>query len=137
MIAEIQAIICLLASDPLTVDTVVRKLGTVTDNYSGNVLIKPYDPQFKEANVVREIDQTTGKHLNIPSLVDLTPLDPPKVETLVQAFGAYKRAAPNRHLPPRIIFYLNMSGRPYTITLIADIKDDRAVLIGLRRDKRS
>jgi hypothetical protein len=137
MIAEIQAIMCLLASDPLTVDTVVRKLGTVTDNYSGNVLIKPYDPQFKEASVVREIDQTTGKHLNIPSLVDLTPVNPPKVETLVQAFGAYKRGAPNRHLPPRINFYLDMPGHPYKIVLGADIKGNHAIRIILRRDKRS
>lgn len=87
MIAELQSIACLLTSDPLSTDEVVGKLGSVAHDYGGNVLVRPYDPQFKEASVVREIDRTTYKPSNIPSGVGLSPVNPPPVEKLVQGFG--------------------------------------------------
>lgn len=138
MIAEIQAIACLLASEPLTMDEFVGKFGTVTHDYGVNVLVKPDDPQFKEVSVGRDVDFTTRKPLNTPEDIDITPLKPPTVEALVQAFGPYKKTLTLHYTsPPRIRFYLNMSDRPYRVVMGADIRDGRAIRIRLRREKRS
>jgi len=136
MLAALQTLASLLARDPLTVDHVIEQLGTVTHDYGGNVLLAPRDPLFKEANVVREIDLTTLEPSNTPAHVTLTPVEPPSVETLAQTLGTYAQIPAKEKIPPQVIFYLDMPGQPYTIVLIAVVKEDRAVKITLRRDIR-
>lgn len=126
-----------MASEPLTVDQVVRFVGTVSESYPWDVIVKPYDPEFKEAIVGWETDSITFKSTNIPRIIDLIPVEAPKVETLAQAFGKYERIRPIHYTkPPRIIFYLDMPKHPYRIVLIADVKKGRAIKIILLREKR-
>lgn len=135
MIAELQAIISLLTTDPLTVDQVVENLGTVTTNYTPNVVVKPYSSELKEASVLRRMDARTFQHINTPNSVTLKPTMPPTVETLAQAFGEYNEVISTDALPPRIIFYLDKYSKKYTIALIAYIEEGRAIQITLRRDQ--
>ena len=136
MITALKALASLLARDPLTVDEVIEQLGKVTKNYTWNVLLTPHNPVFKEVSVGRAVDSATRKPANIPSYVEVTPTEPPAIEILAQAFGTYKRIPAEKKVPPQAIFYLDISGQPYTIALIADIKDNHATRIALRRDKR-
>lgn len=136
MITELQAIASLLLCNP-SVDQVIALLGTVSKNYTPNVIVKPYNPQFKEANVTRSLDQTTSKYINHPDLIELMPVEPPTVEALAQAFGEYQEEIPtgDGNLM-QFVFRLNQYNEKYTIIMIADVDDDRAVKITLFRDKR-
>lgn len=136
MLAALQALASLLARDPLTVDEVVEQLGTVTHDYGGNVLLKPRNPLFKEASVVRGIDSATLEPSNTPAHVTLTPVEPPSVNTLAQMFGAYRHIPAREKIAPQVIFYLDMPGQPYAVALIAEVREERAVKITLRRDRR-
>jgi hypothetical protein len=137
MLAALQALAALLARDPLTVDETVEQLGTVTHDYGVNVLLMPRDPLFKEANVVRGIDPATHRQSDTPAHVEVTPVEPPAVETLAEAFGTYRRVPGEEKTPNKVIFYLDMPGQPCTVALIAAVKKGRAVKITLRRDRRS
>ncbi len=136
MLAEIKELVSFLASDPLTADQVIKHLGSVTQDHGSNVTIKPRDPEFKEAGVVREIGQTDLKTSNRPALVSLTPIEPPTLVSLAAKFGPYKKIAAEEKNPAQVIFYLDQPGKPYTVALIGEVKADRVVRITLRRDVR-
>ena len=136
MLKALGVLASFLAQDPLTVDQVVAELGAVTHNYRPNVILAPFDPLFREANVVRGIDLVTRKHGERPALVELVPAEPPAVEELEAAFGAYTPIpAEDKGVLPQAIFYLTMPPAPVMIALIAAVQEERAVVITLRRDK--
>ena len=66
----------------------------------------------------------------------MTPAEPPTVKALADAFGPYKKLPPMKKLEKKIIFYLDLTGQPYTVALMASIKDDLVEEITLRRDQR-
>ncbi|HLP91514.1 MAG TPA: hypothetical protein VK184_23385 [Nostocaceae cyanobacterium] len=117
MIAELQAIASFMASQPLTVDAAVKEFGTVQQDYSSNVIVKPYNSLFQEISIVRKINQSTGKYTDFVNTVHFKPANPPTVETLVQAFGNYRRGAPKSKLPPNIVFRLDLPDKPYKISI--------------------
>lgn len=136
MLKALGALASFLARDPLTVAQVVAELGTVTHDYRPNVIVAPFNPLFREANVVRGIDLATRKHGDSPALVELVPAEPPAVEELEAAFGAYTPIpAEDKGVLPQAIFYLEMPEQPCMIALIAAVQGERAVAITLRRDK--
>jgi hypothetical protein len=136
MLSAVKELASFLASDPLTVDQVIKHLGSLTQDYGSNVTIKPRDPKFKEAEVVREIGQTTLKSSNRPAFLSLTPVEPPTLVSLAAMFGPYKKIAAEEKNPAQVIFYLDQPGKPYTVALIGEIKADKVVRITLRRDVR-
>jgi hypothetical protein len=136
MLAEIKELVSFLAGDPLTADQVITRLGTMIQDHGGNVSIKPRNPLFKEADVIREIDLKTLKPSNRPAHVSLTPVDPPALDSLTKAFGAYKLIPAEEKSLPQVIFYLDQPKRPYTVALIGELKGKRVVRIILRRDIR-
>ena len=69
MLAILQSLISLLASEPLSVNRVIMELGKAEDDLGASVLIAPADPLFREAIVVRNIDLATREPGNIPALV--------------------------------------------------------------------
>ena len=136
MIEALELLASLLARGPLTVEEVIKQLGTVISDYKPNVLGEPSDPLFKEANVVRGIDLTSFEPSNTPVHIDLTPLHPPTIETLAQTFGKYRQIPAEEYFPERLIFYLDMPDHPYTVSLIACVRQGYAAEITLRRDIR-
>ncbi len=136
MTEELESIAAFLASDPLTIHQIVERLGTATTDYGSNILITPSNTLFLEANVVRQVSRTTLDPINVLSHVDLTPSEPPSVGELSSAFGKYHEAPSLHDDPPELIFYLEMHGQPFAVTLIAQIKEDRAVALTFRRDVR-
>jgi hypothetical protein len=136
MLTAIQKLAFFLADDPLTVDRVIEYLGTVTEDYDGSVLIKPRDPHFIKANVVRQIDRSTLRPSAVPAFVTLTPVKALSLKSLAEKFGKYKEIPAEEKAPAQIIFYLDIPGRPCTIALIGTVKDDQVIEIALRRDPR-
>jgi hypothetical protein len=135
MLAALEALASFLAHEPLTVDEVVEHLGTVSHDYSGNVLVAPHNPLFAEANVVRAIDPETRRPGEVPAHVQLTPVEAPAVETLVEAFGDYRRVrGRGKRAKPRALFSLETPQGVCKIVLIAELEKERAVRITLRRD---
>ncbi|HLP91515.1 MAG TPA: hypothetical protein VK184_23390 [Nostocaceae cyanobacterium] len=137
MIAELQAIASFMASQPLTVGAAVKEFGTVQEDYYANVIVKPYNPLFQEINIVRRISRDTGKHTDFISSIDFKPVNPPTVETLVQAFGNYKRGMPRIKLPLNIVFRLDLPDKPYKISMIVGVKNNQAVTISMLPQKKS
>jgi hypothetical protein len=136
MLAALQRLISLLASDPLTVDQVVGALGAVSQDHGASVAVMPADPLFEEAIVARAIDLTTRQPSDVPALVRLTPAEPPSLESLADAFGPYREIPPeDRGQLPQAIFYLRLPEGPCLVALIAEVREGQAVSITLRRDK--
>lgn len=136
MVEELLSLASLLARDPLMVSEVIAHIGSVIHDYESNVLIEPSDSQFSEAHVVRNIDLETFEPIDTPSHVVLMLAEPIEVEDLTQAFGKYDRFEAEEKVPPQLIFYLDMTGQPYSVALIADVEVDRVIEITVRRDKR-
>jgi|WetSurMetagenome_2_1015567.scaffolds.fasta_scaffold125405_1 hypothetical protein len=136
MIAVLQELASLLARDSLTVDQIIAKLGTVLHDYGSNILVTTSNLLFKEANVVREINLATLEPSNAPAHVILTPAEPVSLKILARAFGEYKNVPAKEKIPSKVIFYLEMPGQPYSVALIAEVENSRALKITLRRDVR-
>jgi hypothetical protein len=136
MIAELQELASLLSSDALTVDQVIARLGAVAQDYGPNVLITPKSPAFKEINIVRTTNLRTLEPTNIPYLLIVTPAGPLALKDLSRAFGEYKNIPAEEKVPAQAIFYLDTPGQPYTVALIAGVKNYQVIKITLRRDKR-
>jgi hypothetical protein len=136
MLEKIKELALFLAVDPLTADQVIEHLGKVVQDFGGNVTIQPRDPFFKTAGLVRELDMTTLKTTNRPAAVILTPTDPLTLKSLTVAFGPYQQIPAEERVPPQVIFYLDLPGRPYTVALIGEVKGNRVVRLSLRRDIR-
>lgn len=134
MLAALQALAALLARDPLTVDDLIEYLGTVMQDYGANVVLRPRESAFQEASIVRGVKAVGFGPSTVPAHVTLTPVEPPTVETLAQAFGTYTRIPAEAKVPPQVIFYLDLPGQPRSVALIAEVKQGRAVRITLRRD---
>jgi hypothetical protein len=136
MLAALQELVSLLASDPLTVQQVAEKLGTVAEDLVASLAVAPADPSFKEVIVARAIDLTTRQPSDVPALVRLVPAEPPSVEALAEAFGPYREIPPqDLDRLPQAIFYLQLPEGPCLIALIAEVREGQAVSITLRRDK--
>ena len=136
MLAALQRLISLLATDPLTVSQVVDALGPVGQDHGASVAVAPADPAFEEVIVARAIDLTTRQPFDVPALVRLVPAEPPALEALAEAFGTYREIPPeDRGQPPQAIFYLRPSEGPCLVALIAEVREGQAVSITLRRDK--
>ena len=136
MVAALRAVASLLAGEPLTVDQVIDHLGAVTRDYGGNVLLAPREPGFRQASVVRAVDPSTGSPTPTPAYVALTPLAPPPLTALTDAFGPFRRVPATGSIPERAMFALPTPGSPSAVTLIAEVEQGRATRITLRRDPR-
>ena len=136
MLAALQELIALLASDPLTAQEAAAALGKVAEDLVASLAVTPAGPHFQEVIVARAIDLTTREPTDVPAFVRLVPSDPPSLETLAEAFGPY-REIPQQDLDqlPQAIFYLQLPEGPCLIALIAEVSDGQAVSITLRRDK--
>jgi hypothetical protein len=109
----------------------------VIEDYGGNVLLTPRDPQFSEANLVRRVNLTTLEPADEVAHLELTPAEVPTLESLATAFGDYSMVpAEDKGMLPLAIFYLDRPGRPVNIALIAEVKNDLVRRITLRRDPR-
>ena len=136
MLATLQELISLLASDPLTVDQVVAALGTVADDYGVSLAVAPADPLFQEVIVARGVDLETRLPSDEPAFVRLTPAEPPSLETLAEAFGPYREIPrEGRDRLPQAIFYLQPPEGRCLVALIAEVSEGQAVSITVRRDK--
>jgi hypothetical protein len=136
MFAALQSFVEWMGSDPLFVDEMIDKIGVIIEDYGPNALLKPRDSLFSAAEIVRCPGSTSLVPNNTPSHIILTPAEPPAIETLMQAFGEYQKLPNRKPFPPRVIFYLDLPGCPYTVALIAEVRQGLATKIILRRDKR-
>lgn len=134
MISALQELANLLSSDPVVVDDVVAHLGTVTETYSGNVVLMPEDPVFTSGNIVHKVGGT------IPAHVVLTLAETISLKILAETFGSYKIPPQDRGVPPKALFSLDMPKKPYRIKLIATLTgrgdDSDVTAVTLRRDMR-
>ena len=136
MLAALQELVSLLASDPLSVDQVVAALGTIQEDLGASVAVTPASPLFREVIVARAIDLATRQPSDAPALIRLTPADRPTLEALAEAFGRYREIPPeDRGQLPQAIFYLQLPEGPCLIALIAEVREGQAVTLTLRRDK--
>ena len=136
MLAALQELISLLASDPLTVQQVAGRLGEVAEDLVASLAVTPAVPIFQEVIIARSIDLTTREPTDVPAFVRLVPAEPPSLETLSEAFGPYREIPPqDLDRLPQAIFYLQLPEGPCLIALIAEVSDGQAVSITLRRDK--
>jgi hypothetical protein len=136
MLAALQEMVSLLASDPLTVQQVAAKLGVVAEDLGASLAVAPADPLFEEVIVARGIDLATRLPSDEPAFVRLVPADPPSLETLAAAFGSYREIPPeDRGQLPQAIFYLQPPEGPCLVALIAEVREGQAVSITLRRDR--
>jgi hypothetical protein len=136
MLAALRSLVDWMGSDPLYVDEMVERMGSIIEDYGPNVLLRPFDPMFSTVNIVRCLDPATSAPTNTPAHLILTPVEPPPLKSLSEAFGEYREVPMRSPFPPRVIFYLDMLGSPYTVALIAEVQDGKATHITLRRDKR-
>jgi hypothetical protein len=137
MLAALQELISLLASDPLTVQQVAGRLGEVAEDLVASLAVTPAGPDLEEVIIARSIDLTTREPTDVPAFVRLVPAEPPSLETLSEAFGPYREIPPqDLDRLPQAIFYLQLPPEgPCLIALIAEVSDGQAVSITLRRDK--
>ncbi|HLO86569.1 MAG TPA: hypothetical protein VK203_16435 [Nostocaceae cyanobacterium] len=146
MIAQLQAIACLLASEPIPSDEFAKYLGVVTQSSGDLIIVQPYDSQLPPLaiQVSRKIDEKTNQPLIIPKFVNLDLTEPIPVSRLVQAFGMYKPV--RAHVPGKppivskngvnsLIFYIKVPGHSQQIKMSASVKDNRAINIFLERRK--
>ncbi len=137
MLPALQAYVNWMGSEPLFVDEMVAKIGTVIEDYGPNVLLKPEDPLFDQVDIVRALNATSSGPANTPAHVILTPAEPPALADLIPAFGAYQELPNRRPFPPRVIFQVNPPGSQYTIAMIVEVRQNHAARITLRRDQRN
>jgi len=135
MLAALQSFVEWMGSDPLFVDEMIDKIGVIVEDYGPNVLLKPHDPLFNAADIVRRLGPT-AKATNTPSHILLTPAEPPAIEAMVQAFGEYRKLPNRKPFPPRVIFSLDLPDKPYTVAMIAEVKRGHATKITLLRERR-
>jgi hypothetical protein len=119
-IATIRALCDTLSAANVSVEGVAASLGEVIEDQGGKlgVIVRPSDPQFAEAMIVRS--QGDGA----PAHVRLRLADPKALSTaaLVEAFGSYTTAPKKRPGPGRnIVFYDEQPGRPSTCAIIAEV----------------
>jgi hypothetical protein len=144
MIAQLQAIACLMASEPIAADEFAKYLGVVTKSSGDLIIVQPYDSQLPPLaiKVSRKLDENTNQPLIIPKFVNLDLTEPIPVSRLVQAFGMYKTVhahAPGK--PPvvskngvnNLIFYIKVPGHSQQIMMSVLAKDKRAITVLLER----
>lgn len=142
MIETIRKTCEILSSDPLTVQDVAKKLGTLVQDQGGDLslIVQPDDKDFTNALIARRY------HSQEPAFVQLSMADRGKlsVEDLRKSFGAWsKLPSVNWNTPDQIILYVDLPGTPRTCALIADVEpgvqglEDGSVLaLTVRRDIR-
>lgn len=110
-----------LANDQLTVQDVAQRVGSIEQDYGGDlqIVVRPRDGSFSKIDVLRQ--PHTQK---LASLVAyLSPGAVLKVTALRQAFGDYNEAPLGDHDPlPEIIFYLDHEILSLKFALVAQVR---------------
>jgi len=142
MMGTIQRIAKLLCTEPLTATEVANAVGTIAEDYGGNlqIVVRPGDAAFTEAHVTREYGT------QVPSSVRLTLADPKAmtVAELRSTFGEYSQP-PRLHYDSAtaIVFDEIYRASPsLSCALIAEVvpgahgvDDGTIATLSLRRDK--
>jgi hypothetical protein len=73
MIAQLQAIACLMASEPIAADEFAKYLGVVTQSSEDLIIVQPYDSQLPPLSIriSPKLDEETNQPLYIPAGVYL------------------------------------------------------------------
>jgi hypothetical protein len=128
-IATIRALCDTLSSADVSVEGVAASLGEIVEDQGGKlgVIVRPSDPQFAEATIVRAQDSGAPAHVRL-SLADPQGLS---TSALVEAFGSYTMSPKKRPGPARnIVFYDERPGRPITCAIIAELSPGPAGVDG-------
>ncbi len=142
MIETLWEICQVLSTAPLSAQEVAQRLGKILQNPDGNapIIIQPNNVSFKEAMIVREMDT------NEPASVEFTLSKPGELSlsALRDRFGNYS-ITPKIHFnsPIKVLFYVDITGSPYTCAIIAQIQpgdqeldDGLLTAVTIRRDIR-
>ncbi|MBX0331309.1 hypothetical protein K2Z83_27030 [Oscillochloris sp. ZM17-4] len=141
-IATIRALCGALATADASVASVAARLGEIIEDQGGalGVTVRPADPQFAEALIVRTYDGGAPAHVRLrPAQADTL-----STADLAKAFGSYEtppKARPGSS--QTIIFTDDQPGQPYTCTIIVEVSPGpdgvargAAKTITVRRDTR-
>ena len=105
MLSNLQDLISLLSTEPLTVGDVIQHLGVAGEDRGASVVVTPNDTQIHSAIVVRGIALETREPSDVPALILLRPADPLPLEALELLFGSYREVPPEgRGQLPQAIF---------------------------------
>lgn len=119
-----------LAARDSSVEEVAAALGAVDGDDGGSVRIRPSDPAFASARVVRRADGAFN-HVEV-ALAEQVPAD-----ELREAFGP-PSTPPRLHPgdPERLVFRIDDEALPFRAALIASLRDGAVTEVALRRDER-
>lgn len=119
-----------LARSDSSVEEVATGLGTTDGDDGGSLRVRPSDPVFTTARVVRRADGAVNH-------VEVTLASPVAVDELRETFGP--PATPPRLHPgdaSRLVFRLDDEALPYRAALIATLANGAVTEVALRRDER-
>jgi len=142
MMDLIRDLVEFLSQDSLTVEDVVAKVGSITDDPGGLMPIKlrPALASVQEADLARDPDNGLPYVLSIRPLADAALT----ASILRQAFGDYTRLRTDRHHPPEIIFYPPTFDLRWKIAVIATLRsaaepfaDQQISSLSFRRERAS
>ena len=109
-----------LSREPLSIEDVIARVGTVTNDPGGlmPVELQPSLPGVREASLSRNPDN------GLPYLLTIELATDAHVTTaeLQQAFGDYKRMRTHRGQPPEVIFYPPASGSGWKVAILATLQ---------------
>ena len=132
MIATLRELAAAIASDAVTVESLVHRLDGTAVDLIGNVRVDaPSLGGVAQASVVRD---ASGQ---APSHVTLELIDPVAEEALTASFGTPTPVPPEfPGGPERVLYDLDLPDGSYTAALIASIEGQGARRVTLRRDPR-
>jgi len=132
VIATLRELATTVASDAVTVDDLVHRLDGTAVDMIGNVLVdSPSLEGVAQASVVRVASGEAPAH------VTLELIDPVPEEALTASFGTPTPVPPEfPGGPDRLLYELDLPDGSYTASLIANIEEQGARRVTLRRDPR-
>ena len=129
-----------LSRDPLSIEDVIARVGTVTNDPGGLMAIElqPALPGVREASLSRDPDN------GLPYLLTIEPDARLTVFELQAALGDYKRMRTHRGQPPEIIFNPPASGSGWKVAILATLQsvsepldEQQVISLSFRREPLS
>jgi hypothetical protein len=139
MIELIREMIGFLSREPLTVEDVAARVGSVTEDAGGSIpiRIRPGIAGIELARLMRDPDSGLPDALEFEFAPDMRP----PVKALREALGDYRQTLTHRGRPHEILFHPPAAGTHWKIVLIAsliehggEIDESSAARLVFRRD---
>lgn len=131
LIQYIQELCEKIAQEDANAETFAASLGNIKERVFQSILVAPaHDEWFSGVTVNKNANDDDVNHIKL-QLEESIPL-----ETLVEAFGEYKRMRGGSKAPANAKFGVLAQSDTHTATILAVMKKDKTDMITIRRDIR-